>query len=348
MGFRHLVGHRQILGLLARAVARETLPPSLIFAGPEGVGKRRTAVALAQVLNCPTPLKPAVGIEVPDLAEPRATPFEIDACDTCTSCRRIARLVHADVLTIEPGETGSIKIDQVRDAIDRSAYRPFEGRRRVVIVDQADRMGEEAQNALLKTLEEPPAASTFVLVSSRSDLLLPTVRSRCPRLRFGPLGAGEVGAILIESHGVNPVEARALAAASGGSLARALDEKTGGFAAARRTAQEALQRAAATADPRRRLEVARQLAGKGASERGEVGQRFEALALILRDLGLLSAHADARFLANADLEAALGSLGRAYDTERSLRAFSAVGRALAALERNASPKIVADWLVLQL
>jgi hypothetical protein len=167
-------------------------------------------------------------------------------------------------------------------------------------------------------------------------------------LRFGPLGAGEVGSILIESHGVNPVEARALAAASGGSLARALDEKTGGFAAARRTAQEALQRAAATADPRRRLEVARQLAGKGASERGEVGQRFEALALILRDLGLLSAHADARFLANADLEAALGSLGRAYDTERSLRAFSAVGRALAALERNASPKIVADWLVLQL
>ena len=116
-----------------------------------------------------------------------------DACGTCASCKRIARGVHADVLLVEPGESGTIKIDQVREAIDRAAYRPFEGRRRVVIVDDADALNAEAQNALLKTLEEPPAASTFVLVTSRPDMLLPTVLSRCQRLRFGRLVPGGSG-----------------------------------------------------------------------------------------------------------------------------------------------------------
>ena len=82
---------------------------------------------------------------------------------------------------------GSIKIEQVRDVIDRADYRPFEGRRRVVIIDEADALMDAAQNALLKTLEEPPSASMFVLVSSIPDALLPTVRSRCSRLRFAAI-----------------------------------------------------------------------------------------------------------------------------------------------------------------
>ena len=112
------------------------------------------------------------------------------------SCTRIARGVHADVLLIQPGDSGNIKLDQIRDAIDKSAYRPFEGRKRVVIVDEADALIVEAQNALLKTLEEPPSASMFVLVTSRPDVLLPTVRSRCQRLRFGRLEPGEVATVL--------------------------------------------------------------------------------------------------------------------------------------------------------
>src|SRR5258706_14532808 len=154
MPFRAIMGHRPLLELLARAAARGTLPPSLIFAGPEGVGKRLTAVALAQALNCERPIEyGGRRTEGGGRAEDGSHEADRDACGECAACKRIARGVHADILVIEPGDSGNIKLDQVREAIDRSAYRPFEGRRRVVIVDEADALIPEAQNALLKTLE---------------------------------------------------------------------------------------------------------------------------------------------------------------------------------------------------
>src|SRR5687767_1806984 len=200
MPFRDIVGHAQVLALLSRAVARQSLPQSLIFAGPAGVGKHMTAVALAQLVNCLTPL-------------PGDQP---DACGTCPSCKRIARRVHPDVVFVEPEDGGSIKIEPIRDAVSASSYRPFEGRRRVIIIDQAEQIGVNAQDALLKTLEEPPAASVFVLVTSVPDLLLPTVRSRCQRLRFGRLAPGDVAGVLKSKHEFSDRDAHAAASLSEG------------------------------------------------------------------------------------------------------------------------------------
>jgi len=331
MAFRQITGHRPLLELLARATARGTLPPSLVFAGPDGVGKRLTAIALAQALNCERPEPYGDGIT---------------ACGRCPACTRIGRGVHADIFLVEPGDSGSIKIDQVREAIDRTAYRPFEGRRRVVIVDHADALVGEAQNALLKTLEEPPASSVFVLLTSRPDLLLPTVRSRCHRLRFGPLAEADVAAILMRDHGFTAADAHAAAATSEGSAGRALEENTEEAIEAREAAARALQAAAGGPDPRRRLEGAKALAGSG--DREDVWRRLLALSSLLRDLTVLASRADEGVLANADLRPQLQQFLRAFDGGRAVRAFSAVDRALAALDRNASPKIVADWLALQL
>ena len=261
MPLRQVAGHRHVLELLAGAAERGTLPPSLIFAGPEGIGKRRAAVALAQILNCRAP----VAIDG----------IGLDACGSCASCLRIARGVHADVLIIEPGETGAIKVDQVRDAIEKSAYRPFEGRRRVVIVDDADAVLIEAQNALLKTLEEPPSASSFVLVTSRPDVLLPTVRSRCQRLRFGRLAPQDVADVLIREHGYSETEAHAAASAADGSVGAALDGGSEDFASAREAAVGLLQGVAGSTDPRRRLQSAKTLIGDtapiGTSSRADFG-----------------------------------------------------------------------------
>jgi DNA polymerase-3 subunit delta' len=334
MSFRQIAGHRHLLDLIARAASRGTLPPSVIFAGPDGVGKRMTAVALAQLMNCLQRDK-----------------FEgLDACGTCAACQRIARGVHADVLMIEPGDTGAIKIDQVRDAIERSAYRPFEGRRRVVIVNDADALNAEAQNALLKTLEEPPAASTFILVSSRADMLLPTVLSRCQRLRFGRLSPADVAEVLMRDHEYSDGDAHAAASLSDGSVGKALEGGSDEFVDARDAATELLDAVATTSDPWRRLGGAKALAGaaRGGSDRDELARRLYALSSIIRDLGVLLSRADERCLANTDLRARLERLQRSFDPDRTLRAFSAIDRALAALDRNASPKIVADWLAFQI
>jgi hypothetical protein len=115
---------------------------------------------------------------------------------------------------------------------------------------------------------------------------------------------------------------------------------------AREAAADILQRVAGTADPRRRLESGKALAGTG--DRDDVRRRLRALASLLRDLGVLGARADERCLANADLVNDLRRLTSAYDRDRVTRAFAAIDRALEAIERNASPKIVADWLALQI
>jgi DNA polymerase III subunit delta' len=346
--FRGIIGHAQLVSLLSRAVMRGSVPPSLLLAGPDGVGKRRVAIALAESLNC---LKPAT-TEVAALRDgSKNEGIAYDACGECASCRRIARGIHPDVILLEPGDTGSIKIETVRDVVDRAQYRPFEGRRRVVIIDDADAMVPAAQNALLKTLEEPPPGSVFVLVSSMPDALLSTVRSRCPRLRFGRLRPGEIAEALKRDHGYTEVEARASAADADGSLGRALQADSSDLTEARATAQWLLEQAARPGDPSRLIESAKDLTGKkgsSATERDQLAVCLRALSSLLRDLGILSTRADARMLANADLQGALERLTTAYDGARSMRAFTAVDRALAALERNASPKVVADWLVLQL
>jgi len=339
MPFRGIAGHQRMLALLSRAIAHETLPPAVLFAGPPGIGKRRTAGAVAEALNCLHP-RPAGA-------------FEVDACGECTACRRISRGVHPDIIVLEPGDSGTIKIDQVREVIDRANYRPFEGRRRTVIVDRAEALVPAAQNALLKTLEEPRPASVFVLVSSMPDVLLPTVRSRCRPLRFGVLAPAEVAEALMRDHQYSEAEARAAAAEADGSIGRALAARSVDLTEARAAAQRLLHQTARVTDPARRLDAARDLTDKkkasgGASERDQLAVCLRALASLLRDLGILSIRADTRSLANTDLQADLGSLTDAFDSDRSMRAFNAVDRALGALERNASPKVVADWLVLQL
>jgi DNA polymerase-3 subunit delta' len=335
--FRTITGHTRLLSLLSRAIARDSLPPAMLMAGPSGVGKRLTALSVAQAINC---LQPTSTSE-----------FERDACGECASCRRIARGVHPDVILVEPGDSGSIKIEQLRDVIDRSQYRPFEGRRRVDIIDEADAAGDDAQSALLKTLEEPPSASVFILVSSVPDALLQTVLSRCPRLRFGPLTPAEVARSLVNDHGYSQVDASAAAADADGSIGRALQSQSDDLTEARDAARRVLEETARTSDPVRRVGLARDLTeGKGtpAEERNRLAARLRSLGALLRDVGILASHGDRAMLANADLEHQLEKLSASYDADRSLRAYAAVDRALTALDRNASPKVVADWLLLEL
>jgi len=346
MAFRDIVGHRRQIGLLARALGADALPPSLIFSGPAGVGKRLVALAVAQSLNC---LSPAA-----DGAAGRR-----DGCGTCRSCSKIARRIHPDVLLIEPEDAEVIKVEAVRQVVGQVTYRPFEGRYRVVVIDQADQMNDAAQNALLKTLEEPPERTILVLVTAQQDTLLATIRSRCCQVRFAPLAPHEIARALVERHGFADREANAAAALAGGSFRRALEAGAGETADARGVAVAVLQGVAHQSDPRTRLAAGAALLQAGprkgrdkspaGSDRGALAVRLSAMASIIRDVTVLSARASDDALVNLDIRGELESLTRHYDRARLERAFSAVGRSLAAVERhNASPKIVVDWLAVQL
>jgi len=339
MPFRDVVGHHRLIDLLKRSVSGGTLPPSLLFTGPSGVGKRLTAISVAQTLNC-------LRLTTDDLRLATA-----DACGECAACTRIARGVHPDVVVVEPGDSGAIKIDQIRDVVERANYRPFEGRRRAVIVDEADALVVAAQNALLKTLEEPPPSSIFILVTARPDVLLPTVRSRCPQLRFRPLAADDIAAALIKQ-GQSEASARAVAATADGSVGQALAASAEELVEARDLAVHVLAQASAHSEPGRRIAGAQDLLAKtgagGAIDRDQLASHLRAMASLLRDVEVLATGADARALANPDVRPALDRLTTAYRGDRGVRAFAAVDEALVALERNAGVKIVADWLVLQL
>ena len=233
--------------------------------------------------------------------------------------------MHPDVLIVEPGDSGNIKLRRtpgdnagfvIEEVIERIGFKPFEGKRRVVIVDEADAMVLQAQNALLKTLEEPPPSSIFILVTARPDSLLPTVRSRCIRLWFAAGGTSDVDA-----------DARAVA-------------------------ERVLTRAAGSEAIPARLDAAKDLLSNtgrgGASDREQLSGYLHAMASLLRDAEIVATGADRRALANPDSQAVLDRLAGAYRGERGVRAFAAVDQGLVALERNAGVKVVADWVALQL
>jgi hypothetical protein len=152
----------------------------------------------------------------------------------------------------------------------------------------------------------------------------------------------------MRSHDYTPADAHAAASAADGSIGLALDAGSTALVEARDAAQEVLQCVASTSDPRRRLESAKVLAGGG--DRDDLRRRLRALAAMVRDLGVIGAGVprDERFLSNADLREPLQRLATSFGHDRLSRAFAAIDRALEAIDRNASPKIVADWLAFQL
>jgi DNA polymerase-3 subunit delta' len=322
-----IVGHAPVIRLLRHAVRRGRVPQSLIFAGPEGVGKRAVAIALAQAVNCPRR-------------------SDGDACGACTTCGRIARGQHSDVMLIDRGGEASIKIKVLRERLlDTSSYRPFEAERRVFIIDPADAMTPEAQDSLLKTLEEPPSASIIILITAYPDTLQATIRSRCRRLRFAPLAEADVARVLVAQGIVtDAAAARRLAARSGGSVSQALAADGGDFDADRDAALAVLT-AAKTRGVTGRLKAAAALARHDSDRRDReaMADRLAILLALLRDVCALKT-SDTIAVTHADLADRLRPLTASFDIDRLTDAFAVIESAEDALGRNASPKLVADWV----
>ena len=303
MAFARILGHPRLRGLLARAVGRRRLPPALLFSGPSGVGKKTLALAVGRALLCEGD--------------------DGDACDGCAACSRAARGLHPDAILVEP-DGASIKIEQVRDAVREIAGRPFEGRARAFVFDEAHLVTEQAQNALLKSLEEPPATSHVFLVTASPQALLPTIRSRCQTLRFSPLPQSLLETHLRETSGLSPDEARLRAALSGGSLGVALAFESEAWRDLRVELLEMLEKLG-RAGTLGRMDAAERL-----SEMDDPILALTALRSLLRDVAALRAGSPA--LLNADVAARLEPLARGPLGERAGEMARAAGETRDALE----------------
>jgi len=318
--FADIRGQERAIAFLRRGWKSGRLAHALLFAGPTGVGKLATARALALGLHC-------------DVA-----PFE--ACATCDACRTIAAGTHPDVHVISgPAEDRrDISIEQVRELQRELGFRSMSAHPKIGIVNDADRLTLQAQNALLKTLEEPGGHTVLILVAVNAAALAPTILSRCQRVSFDPLPVDDVVAIL-EAHGRPAAEARALAAFAEGSAGQALVLDEDFFA---RSRPDILRR---LAEARRGgFKAVADLAQALSTEHKDLGPVLGVIASWYRDLlrrGVLGGDTD---LQNADLTAQMPTPSAAA----ALRNLEITYGTMTALRQNANRNLTLIRMLLEL
>ena len=318
--FGDLRGHDQAVAFLRRAWERGRLAQAYFFAGVAGIGKLATARALAMGLHCDT------------------APF--DACGACSACRTIAAGTHPDVRVIAGplAEKRDISIEQVRELQRELSYRSLGSHPKIGIVNDAHLLTIQAQNALLKTLEEPPGNTLLVLIAVNASNLASTILSRCQRVSFHPLTPTAVAEIL-ERHGRPPSEAAAIAAYAEGSPGRALDLDPDFFATRRR---ELLRRLSGlrAADFRQIAEFAQELA----TEEKDLGPVLTVISSWYRDALRRLVLGQQAALQNVDLADSLPEL----PITRSLRNLATTYGTMSTLRQNANRNLALTAMLLQL
>ena len=321
MRFADLIGHGMAIERLRRAVAGQRPAHAYLMSGPPGIGKRTLADALALELLC-------------------ATPAADGACGTCAQCVRVAAGTHPDVtVVVRDADRRDIRTEQIREMARWLALRPLMAHRKVALVDGAETLNEHGQNALLKTLEEPPGAAVVILVATRASQLLPTVRSRCQQLRLDPLSDTDLGRVL-EREGVSRGQVPLLVARAAGRPGRALALRNDPHAQQRDALLDRLGRLP-------ELAAVDLSALAQATARGAVEPALETVASWYRDLlGLVTGGGAP--LRNPDAGPALRAAALRTSVPAVLQQLRAVCDTIDAIERNANRALALETLLLAL
>ncbi len=329
-----IAGHNKTVRLLHREIASGQLAHAYLFAGPPQIGKRTLAFTFAQALLCGNREPP---------------------CNDCDNCKHAARHLHPDLLVIDfqtqarllneaEVKQGALKIETIRIVQRDLALRPLQSSRKVIIIPNAQLLTTAAANALLKTLEEPPAHALLLLTAPEADDLLPTIVSRCRVIPLHLLSTEQVREALIgPPWQADPEQADLLAHLSGGRIGwaiRALQDAD--VLDERRKTLDTLQQALA-GDDVIRLRVAEQFARQSNHGIGTL----TLWSTWWRDL-LLRQSGAGNALSNVDREHELAEAAEAWATETTHAALTALQETVAALERNANPRLAWEAFLLTL
>ena len=309
--FDELIGNSRVKAVLKRMLVSDRLPGAMLFTGEEGIGKKLFALEVARALNC-------------------RTPKNSEACGVCSSCVRIRKLNyptrddadewtqiiwtdHPDVgLVVAPKRV--LRVEQMRQIEKEANFRPFEGKARVFLVDEADKLNDASANALLKVLEEPPRTSHLILITARPAMLLPTILSRCQMIRFSPLTPAEIESHLVKTD-LDAKTARLRARAAGGSMGRALSNDLVTFTSQRKAMLKVLHALVLSNDRAQLLRSAEQL--NEAQYKDEFEERLDVLETLIRDAWMLSLGVDSSRIVNEDLSAELREVAQKLDPSRA-------------------------------
>ncbi len=361
------IGNARALAALQRSLAGDSPPHPYLFTGPGHIGKATLALWLAQALNCEraggarhdAPLPGDDRQRQTSVVAQHAAPLPPDdapsqgpaPCGECHACTRIAAGIHSDVqiISVEPNREGdqktAISVEQVREIQRTVALNPYEGRTRVVIIDPADELTTGAQNAFLKTLEEPPPNVVLVLIATHEDRLLPTILSRCRRLELRPVPAEEIESGLLQA-GVDTGQA--------GLLARLARGRPGWALAMAREPQllerrrEALEQARTLAamPMAERLDLAERLSEQFKRDRAPVFALLDDWQRWWHDVMLVQAGA-AHAVANADMRPQISADAKHYPPAEVRSFVEALWEANEHLASNVQSRLALEALMLQ-
>jgi DNA polymerase III delta' subunit len=315
MAFKDVVGNPGVKKILHRALKQKKLPNSLLFTGYEGIGKREVALAVAKALNC---LKKSS-----------------DACEECTHCRAINNGNFPDVMVISPAKD-KLKIDQMRLLKDTAYLKPMVGRKRVFIVDEAEKMNDEASNSLLKILEEPPPFSHIILVTPNPYRIIPTIKSRCQIFQFSPIPKEEIQKALV-TKGFPPERAQILSLLANGNLKQALSLEWEEVQSQRK---KALHLFLALHKRERAADLLKQFSASRAVIKEELETTLEILASLCRDVVLIKEKAEAGFLMNPDFEQEIGKVAQSVSLVQAMDFLAKIDFAIDALRKNLNVNIL--------
>ena len=323
MAFSDICGQDVQIRILKRALERGRVPHAYLFYGMKGVGKKTTAHVLAKALNC---------------REGRH-----DSCDTCPSCVKADHGNHTDILVIEP-EGLFIKVEPVRDMQRQMKFRPVEGKKRVSIIVDAEKLNDVAANTLLKTLEEPTGSNILILTTSHLSRVMPTIASRCQKIRFSPVRHEAVEAFLAGTRAMARERAALLASSSGGSIGKALELDANPEGAFRQEFVEAYASMEGGAVTPAVFTIAHELA----EDKQHLLPRLDVMRSWLRDMLVYRETQEAGRLIHRDVEEATKTLSARIPSARLLKSIQAVQEAAAAIAGNANRQLALESMMFKI
>jgi DNA polymerase III subunit delta' len=340
--FEAIAGNKHVKEILGRMLEKQRLPGALLFVGEDGIGKKLFALEIAKALNC-------------------RTPGPAGPCGICSACVRISKLNYPttslesddwkQILWTDYADVGMVVapkrvlyVTQMRQIEREANFRPFEGKARVFLIDDADKLNPSSANALLKVLEEPPPTSHIILITSRPAMLLETIRSRCQMIRFSPLNPADIENYLVQNQLNDQTTARLRARVATGSIGRALSGDIDTFRDQRKAMLSVLKALAGKADEAQLLRSSEEL--NEAQYKEEFEERLDVLETLIRDAWMLALGGKQEQLVNEDLFPELEKISKQLNPDRTASWILQIEDIREQLIVNINRKVATDSLFL--